>query len=66
MATRNVWKTSDIRVTVDSVGFYTAEHKYQGLLIDGTCYDPRNGNPRTQCRREAVEVLREMKDERGA
>ena len=58
----NYWKTSDIKIIKDSVGCYTATHKYAGTLIDGNFYDSR-----TDCRREAVEELRYRKeeDERG-
>lgn len=54
--TRNMFKTSDIRMWKDSVGCYTATHKYQGTLIDGNFYNDRN-----ECRRDAVTVLQDMK-----
>lgn len=53
----NMWKTSDIRITTDSVGYLTAEHKWQGTLIESEFYDNR-----TECRRDAVEILRERKN----
>jgi hypothetical protein len=53
----NYWKTSDIKISKDSVGCYTAEHKYAGTLIDGNFYDSR-----TECRRDAVQELKEMKE----
>ena len=58
---RNYFKTLDIKISKDSVGCYTAEHRFQGTLIDGNFY-----NSRAECRREAVEVLREIKDHRLA
>ena len=33
---RNFWLASDIIITKDSEGFFSADHKYQGdLIIDG-------------------------------
>lgn len=55
--TMNYFKTSDIRISKDSVGCYTATHKYQGVLIDSNFYNDRN-----DCRRDAVSVLKEMKE----
>jgi len=52
----NYWKTSDIKITKDSVGYMTAEHKYAGLLIDSSYYQDRG-----ECRRDAVEILNELK-----
>jgi hypothetical protein len=54
----NYWKTSDIKIIKDSIGCYTANHKYAGMLIDGSFYSDRN-----KCRRDAVEVLKEKKEE---
>jgi hypothetical protein len=54
----NYWKTTDIRISKDSVGFYTATHKYAGVLIDGCFY-----NNRTECRKEAVDILKQLKSE---
>jgi len=56
----NYWKTSDIKISTDSVGYMTAEHRWQGILIESSAYWPENSNPRTQCRRDAVKVLKEM------
>lgn len=58
MATVNYYKTSDIKISTDSVGYMTAEHKYQGLLIDSGFYENRS-----DCRRDAVEVLKEIKED---
>ena len=52
----NYWKTSDIKLSVDSVGFWTAEHKWAGLLMEDVYYPTRK-----ECRRDAVIVLRERK-----
>jgi len=54
----NYWKTSDITIHKDSAGYYEAEHKYAGRLIDCECFESR-----TECRRAAVEVLKEKKEE---
>jgi hypothetical protein len=54
----NVWKTADIRITKDSAGFYWAEHKFAGTLIESGMYEDRN-----ECRRDAVEELMERKEE---
>lgn len=56
--TMNKYKTTDIRIHKDSVGSYTATHKFQGILIDDVFY-----NNRDECRREAVRVLQELKDQ---
>ncbi len=56
MKARNEFKTSDIQISKDSVGCYTATHKFQGVLIDGNFY-----NDRAECRRDAVKVLSEIK-----
>jgi len=53
----NYWKTSDIKISKDSVGCYTAEHKFAGTLIDGNFYDSR-----TECRRDAVQELKDRKE----
>jgi len=58
----NYFKTSDISITKDSGGLYTAEHKWQGVLIEYGLYD--NGSDREnrkECRRDAVEALKEIK-----
>jgi hypothetical protein len=57
--TANHWKTSDIKIAVDSVGDLRATHKWAGLLIDGAFYD--QPDQRVACRREAVIVLRELR-----
>tara|TARA_R110000744_G_scaffold3823_1_gene14110 strand:- start:183 stop:458 length:276 start_codon:yes stop_codon:yes gene_type:complete len=53
----NIWKTSDIKISTDSVGCITAEHKYAGKLLDNCFYESR-----AEARRDAVEVLKEMKE----
>ena len=52
---RNYWLTSDIKMYRSISGYYDAEHKHQGLLIDSEYYSTR-----TECRRDAVVILREM------
>ncbi len=52
----NYWKTSDIKITKDSIGYFDADHKWAGSLIQTGFYENRN-----ECRRDAVEVLKEMK-----
>ena len=54
----NYFKTSGIKISTDSVGFMTATHEHQGLLIDSGYYESR-----AECRRDAVEVLKEKKEE---
>mgnify|MGYP001224710804 CR=1 FL=1 len=51
------WKTKDIKISKDSVGFFTATHPWGGTLIDSHCFQDRN-----EARRAAVEVLREKED----
>ena len=58
MKATNYWKTSDIKISTDSAGFMTAVHKYAGVLIDGSDYYTR-----AECRRDAVEVLMEKKED---
>lgn len=56
--TRNEFKTSDISITKDREGFFDASHKYQGdLIVTGYYAD------RAECRREAVRILKEMKEQ---
>ena len=55
--TANRFKTSDIKIHVDSVGFFECRHKFQGMLIDGAYYESRG-----EARREAVKVLREIQE----
>tara|TARA_B110000093_G_scaffold103674_1_gene111424 strand:- start:1145 stop:1327 length:183 start_codon:yes stop_codon:yes gene_type:complete len=52
----NYWKTSDIKITKDSVGYFDATHKYAGSLIETGFYEDRN-----ECRRDAVKILMEKK-----
>ena len=54
----NEYLTKDIQISTDSVGHMKATHKYQGLLIDGSFYASRK-----DCRREAVEILKEKKEQ---
>ena len=52
------WKTSDIKISTDSAGYMSAEHKWAGVLIA-----PHAGfDNRSHCRREAVLILRDMRD----
>jgi hypothetical protein len=54
---KKYFKTSDIRISKDSVGFYEASHKFQGHLYEGVSFASR-----TDARREAVRLLREKQD----
>ena len=54
----NRWKTSDIKIYKDSAGYFEAVHKFAGRLIDWEYFESR-----TECRRAAVEVLKELKAE---
>ena len=54
----NYWKTSDISITKDSVGYFWAEHKWAGQLIESGFYEDRKS-----CRKDAVEILMEKKAE---
>ena len=54
---RNRFLTSDIKLHKDSQGDYYADHKYQGVLIESIYF-----NTRTEARREAVEVLMDIKE----
>ena len=51
---KKYFKTSDIRISKDSLGFYDASHKFQGRLYDWVPFPSR-----TEARREAVKLLRE-------
>tara|TARA_R110002167_G_scaffold344141_1_gene553372 strand:+ start:359 stop:562 length:204 start_codon:yes stop_codon:yes gene_type:complete len=54
---RNFWLASDIIITKDSEGFFSADHKYQGdLIIDGE-YDTM-----AECIQDAVNILKEKKE----
>jgi hypothetical protein len=54
---KNYFKTSDIKIWKDSQNCFTATHKFQGHLIDGSFYASRQ-----ECRREAVLILKEKKE----
>ena len=54
---KKYFKTSDIRMSKDCVGFYEASHKFQGYLYEGVSFSSR-----TDARREAVRLLREKQD----
>ena len=56
-ATKNDYKTSDIRISKDSAGLYDASHKFQGYLYEGAIFASR-----TEARREAVRLLRAKQD----
>ena len=61
----NLYKTSDIKISSDSMGYITAEHKYQGRLID--CHPfwaSSQAESRKIGRRAAVVVLNGMKAEK--
>lgn len=53
----NEFKTSDIKVNREADGCYSATHRFQGDLIVSMIYDSR-----TEARRDAVEVLKEIKE----
>ena len=57
MTNYNYWKTSDIKISTDSGGYITAEHKYAGTLFECSYYTSR-----AEARRDAVEILKEMKE----
>ena len=57
MKMNNDWKTSDIKISTDSVGCMTAKHQHAGILIDSSFYADR-----AECRRDAVKVLKEMQE----
>jgi len=54
---RNMWLTSDIRISKDSVGYYYAEHKFQGVLYECCIFEDRS-----EARRAAVIDLRNKKE----
>lgn len=54
----NEFKTADIKISTDSAGYMTASHKYQGILIEGGYYTQRD-----ECRREAVIILKDIKED---
>ena len=58
MKQTNSWLTSDIKISTDSAGYMDAVHKWQGLLIETGYYLSRS-----ECRRDAVKVLKERKEE---
>ena len=53
----NDYLTSGIKISTDSAGAMTATHTEQGLLIDSSFYASRK-----ECRADAVEVLKDMKE----
>ena len=53
----NYWKTSDIKISTDSAGYMSAEHRWAGVLIESDIFDSR-----AQCRKEAVLLLKEMEE----
>tara|TARA_R100001369_G_scaffold83354_1_gene115518 strand:- start:815 stop:997 length:183 start_codon:yes stop_codon:yes gene_type:complete len=52
----NEYKTADIKISTDSAGAMTAEHEYQGILMESMFFESR-----AECRRQAVEALKEVK-----
>ena len=58
MRKENHWKTSDIKLRKDSLGYYDAEHTHAGLLFETEYYPDRNS-----ARRAAVKALKEKKGE---
>lgn len=58
---KNYYLTSDIRLSRDSQGCFSATHKFQGLLIDSNYYDSSKA-----ARQAAVGVLKEKKEESSA
>ena len=62
METINYWKTSDIKLSTDSGGCISAEHKYAGRLIDSHAFWADTAQERRNLgRRAAVEALNEKK-----
>ena len=56
----NDFLTRDIKISTDSAGAMTAKHKFQGLLVDSVFYASRK-----ECRTDAVDILKEMKEMDG-
>ena len=55
--TKNIFRTSDIRISKDSQDYYTATHPHHGTLVDFTWFESR-----TEARREAVANLKDIKE----
>ena len=61
----NLYKTSDIKISSDSMGAISADHKYQGRLIDSSMFwASSQAESRKIGRRAAVIVLNGMKAEK--
>jgi hypothetical protein len=61
----NLYKTSDIKISSDSMGAISAEHKYQGRLIDSHMFwASSQAESRKIGRRAAVIELKNIKLER--
>jgi hypothetical protein len=61
----NLYKTSDIKISSDSMGAISAEHKYQGRLIDSSMFwASSQAESRKIGRRAAVEELKNIKAQR--
>jgi hypothetical protein len=56
----NEFLTKDLKISTDSSGAMTVEHKHQGILVDSTYFASRK-----ECRSEAVELLKELKESKG-
>lgn len=54
----NRYLTSEIKLHKDSQGNYEATHKRQGTLFESEYFDTR-----TEARREAVRLLKEIKED---
>ena len=61
----NLYKTSDIKISSDSMGAISADHKYQGRLIDSNMFwASSQAESRKIGRRAAVEELKCRKIEK--
>tara|TARA_R110001606_G_C15152338_1_gene625938 strand:+ start:451 stop:651 length:201 start_codon:yes stop_codon:yes gene_type:complete len=61
----NLYKTSDIKISSDSMGAISADHKYQGRLIDSSMFwASSQSESRKIGRRAAVQELKNRKIEK--
>jgi hypothetical protein len=61
----NLYKTSDIKISSDSMGAISADHKYQGRLIDSSMFwASSQAESRKIGRRAAVQELKCRKIEK--
>lgn len=53
-----LFNAKDIRISTDSVGFRTAKHSHQGVLIESALFESR-----AECKKEARRILRELRQQ---